>query len=272
MQRTPNSLTVMLTLIASVAIMPTAFAENAEAPAQVMLIGVWHFANPGLDMVKTDVIDVATDENQAYLEGLTDRLAEFAPTAVLLEFDPADQQKMQARYNDYRAGNVELGINEIYQLGFRIAHKSDLNEIHSFDERTVQWLAEPMMARMESLPARKAEFEGLIETIGKDIAEQHRTMTMAQLLRVHNSQEEDRRNKDLYLRFNDVGVGEDFSGADATASWWHRNFRMYAHIQHHATPGERVLVIAGQGHTAILRDLLDLDSLREAVAFDPYID
>ena len=66
--------------------------------------------------------------------------------------------------------------------------------------------------------------------------------------------------------------GEDFSGADATASWWHRNFRMYAQIQRHAAPGARVLVVGGQGHTAILRDFLRDDALREAVAFAPFIE
>jgi len=32
-------------------------------PAQVMLFGVFHFSNPGLDAVKTDQLNVMTDEN-----------------------------------------------------------------------------------------------------------------------------------------------------------------------------------------------------------------
>ena len=40
------------------------------------------------------------------------------------------------------------------------------------------------------------------------------------------------------------------SGADASASWWQRNFRMYALIQQHAQPGARDIAIGGQGHTA----------------------
>ena len=48
------------------------------------------------------------------------------------------------------------------------------------------------------------------------------------------------------------------------ASWWHRNFRMYAYIQQHAGPGKRVVAIGGQGHTAILKDLLADDPDRVA--------
>ena len=49
------------------------------------MFGVFNFANPGLDVIKTDQINVMSDENQHYLENLTDRLAEFQATHVLLE-------------------------------------------------------------------------------------------------------------------------------------------------------------------------------------------
>ncbi len=55
---------------------------------------------------------------------------------------------------------------------------------------------------------------------------------------------------------NPVGDQDHFVGADASASWWHRNFRMYAHVLRYARPGERVPVIGGQGPIAILRQLL----------------
>ncbi|MBE0669690.1 MAG: hypothetical protein IH588_03805, partial [Anaerolineales bacterium] len=70
---------------------------------------------------------------------------------------------------------------------------------------------------------------------------------------------------------NHVGAGRTFEGADAAASWWHRNFRMYANIQRYAEPGEKVLAIGGQGHTAILKDLLKFDLDREAVDIVQYL-
>ena len=51
-------------------------------------------------------------------------------------------------------------------------------------------------------------------------------------------------------------------------------FRMYANVQHAAAPGHCVLVIAGQGPAAILKDFLALDSQRKAVqvknSLEPY--
>ena len=89
-------------------------------------------------------------------------------------------------------------------------------------------------------------------------------MSLARLLQLGNDPERDRENKALYMATNAVDAGGGFAGADASASWWHRNFRMYANVQKAASPGRRVLVVGGQGHTAILKDLLAIDGEREA--------
>ena len=121
-----NALLIFAVLIALV----TGAAHAQNAP-KVMLFGVFHFANPGLDVVKTDQINVITPENQAYLDGLADRLAEFKPTKILLEFEPARDAELQQRLTGYRDGSFELTSNEVYQLGFRIAARrfTDSKEI-----------------------------------------------------------------------------------------------------------------------------------------------
>jgi hypothetical protein len=86
-----------------------------------------------------------------------------------------------------------------------------------------------------------------------------------------NDPEQDRMNKDLYLLTNVAGAGSGFEGADATARWWHRNIRMYANIQRYAVPGERLLVVAGSGHTAILRDFLAIDGRIRGRDIQPYL-
>ncbi len=104
-----------------------------------------------------------------------------------------------------------------------------------------------------------AKFNAEIARLQAAEAAAHRDLTLKQLLIRANDAQQDRENKDLYLLTNAAGAGSGFEGADATARWWHRNIRMYANIQRYATPGERVLVVAGSGHTAILRDLLRID-------------
>ncbi len=247
-------------------------AAESEPPAQVMLFGVFHFADPGEDMVRTTHIDVMTPENQAYLQGLAERIAEFRPTVVLLEFNPENQARIEETYREYLEGASELGRNEIYQLGFRIAALANLDAIYSFDERSVGWEAEALFHYMEDHDsAAKAKVDNLIAEITQATNAAHQSGSLRDLLMRTNDPEQDRINKSFYLLTNPVGAGENFLGADAAASWWRRNFRMYANIQKYAQPGERVVAIGGQGHTAILRDLLEWDTERVAVDVRPYI-
>lgn len=251
---------------------PVSTTAAQAAKAEVMLFGVFHFANPGLDVVKTDQVNVMTEENQVYLAALAGRIAEFNPTVVLLEFDPARDSVFQERFALYVEGNYELPSNEIYQLGFRVAALSNAATVHGYDEHNIQWQAEPLFDYLEKVDTETgAKMTALFEQISAGEQQAHSELSLQALLARTNDPERDALNRSAYIMTNHVGDGENFVGADATASWWHRNFRMYALVQRHAQPGERVLVIGGQGHIAILRQLLADDPDREAVDIRPYL-
>jgi hypothetical protein len=241
--------------------------------AKVMLIGVFHFANPGHDMVKSRVIDVMAPENQAYLEGLATRLAAFHPTEVLLECSPADQATWDGRYKDYLAGKFTLTANEDYQIGFRTAKAAGLSGVTCFDEDEVGWDAGPMFEDMDKHdPTLKAEMEATSRSLGAKADEEQSTLALPRLLQLSNDPARDARNKGLYIRTNDLGAGDGFSGADASASWWHPNSRLSPTIQTAAAPGHRVMGVPGQGHTAILKDLLAVDPQRQAESVAAYLE
>ncbi|MDR7194606.1 DUF5694 domain-containing protein [Luteimonas terrae] len=246
--------------------------EPASARAQVMLIGVFHFANPGLDVVKSDVIDVTTDENQDYLSGLATRLAGFAPTDVLVECLPRAQAKQDAAYAAWRGGTAALDVDETQQIGFRVAQAAGLAGVTCFDEGDVHWNGGPLFEYVAAHePERKAAMDAVFASLSARATREQTTLPLPELLRLSNDPERDRENKDLYIVTNAVDAGSGFVGADASASWWHRNFRMYANVQKAAAPGRRVLVIAGAGHTAILRDLLEIDGQRDAEDVNAYL-
>lgn len=249
------------------------FSSSLKAEeAQVMLFGVFHFANPGLDVIKTDQINVMSDDNQQYLEDLTRRLAEFKPTHVLLECTLQRSGQLNKQYSDYLANTFELSSSENFQLGFRIARKAGLEGVHCYDERDIGWDAENMFEYIANQePAMQAKMDSAIAEVSNRIAEDHRTKSLSQLLLQSNSAEEDRLNKSFYLMTNSAGAGTNFYGADAAASWWHRNFRMYANIQKLASQDTRLIVIGGQGHTAILKDLLQFDGERQAADIVPFL-
>ncbi len=261
-------------LILCIAMLPALAGARDPSPelAKVMMMGVFHFANPGRDMVKSSVINVMTNENQAYLDALAVRIAAFHPTDVLVECEPAEQAKFDEKFSAYKLGTFALTSNEVYQIGFRVAKVAGIDKVTCFDEGTVGWDAEPMFDYIKKNDLKtQAELDAMYKSLAELQSREQSTLSLAKLLQGTNDASRDRENKDLYIRTNAVDAGNSFAGADASASWWHRNFRMYANVQKAATPGHRVLVVAGAGHTAILKDLLAIDGQRESVDVTGYL-
>lgn len=149
--------------------------EAQSQPAEVLLFGVFHFHNPGRDVVRVDQIDVTTTENQEYLQHLTKRLCDFKPTTILLEFEPSHEAEMLHRLKDYLDGMSELGTNEIYQIGFRVAKTCDVEKLHGIDESEIGWEAEPLFEYFQKFaPDLQAAFSDTITQLTESEAEAHR--------------------------------------------------------------------------------------------------
>lgn len=154
-----------------------------------------------------------------------------------------------------------------------MAKLAGLSGVTCFDEREIGWNAQPLFDYMEKhLPQRQADLEGVFKAVAATTDHEQSTLSLQRLLELANDPARDAENKAIYLRTNDIGAGDGFAGADAAASWWHRNFRMYANIQRAASPGRRVIALAGQGHAAILKDLLSVDAKRQAIDAREYLD
>ncbi len=266
------NLLVRFTLLGLTALSLTGPARAAE-PAPVLLLGSFHFDNPGLDAVKFQAIDVLQPAPQRYLQGLAQRLADFKPTRVMLEYPESADEAVNQRYRNHLAGRHSLGLNEVEQIGFRVAQRAGLARVHSVDEQVPSDAYEALFANLPKRDPRLwAGLMAKVQELSARMQQAHSSQSLGQLLREANSPEADRENKSLYMRFNSAGAAQrEYLGADSAAAWWQRNLRMYARIQAQAQPGERVLVIAGSGHTAILRDLLRSDAERVEEPVQQYL-
>lgn len=245
----------------------------ATEPAKVLLLGTFHFANPGKDVVKTSVFNVSSNDGQQQVMQLVERLNRFKPTKVLLEFEPSRNDEMNQRYQDYRNGELELGINEIYQLGFRLAAMNDHPAVYGIDEREVHWSGDKLFAYAEQYePAVYADMQQQIAQITETKEREQTTKSLIELIRLENTPASLRQNLGFYIKYNDLGVGDGFAGADSTASWFERNIRMHALVQQYAQPDERLLVIAGAGHAAVMNLLIDNDPRLQRVDALDYLD
>ena len=240
-----------------------------------MLLGLFHFDNPGLDAVKYTPLDVMQPAPQVWLAALVERLVtRFAPTKVLLEYPEDADELINRRYADYLGGRYVLARNEIYQIGFRVAQRLQHARVHGFDAKAPAQDVK-LWGQLSKHPQAERQLMALIESESRRLQALHAQKSLGEILALSNSEAEERRNKGFYMLLNPVLAGSaatrEYLGADAAADWWHRNLRMYALVQRQAAPGERVLVIAGSGHTAILRELLRADAQRAEEDVLPFL-
>jgi hypothetical protein len=230
------------------------------SPAQVLILGTYHFANPGLDVVQTEVPDVLEPGEQAEIGRIVDALADFRPTKVVVEHLPSDGPRLDSLYRAYRAGEHPLARNETQQLGFRLAARFELDRVHPFDHPGEFPFGAVMEYAGRNDPAFTQRVMSEIGRITDETNRRHRELTIGEILRAMNDPEELASGHAMYLEFARVGAGDGYVGADLLAKWYERNIRMFANLTAVIEPGDRVLVVVGSGHAPILRELVVADA------------
>ncbi|MHC5064525.1 MAG: DUF5694 domain-containing protein [Planctomycetota bacterium] len=229
---------------------------QGKQPAQVMVLGSYHFANPGLDIAKFEVADVLAEEKQAEILEIVDALALFEPTKIAIEADPRQAVQFERRYQNYREGNHELTRNERQQLGFRLADLCDHEKLYPIDHSGNFPMQEVMAYAQEKDPEFVKFYEDSIKQIETEANEWQRTLSIGEILRRENSPERIAGGHDLYLKTARVGAGDDPVGARLVTAWYERNIHIFANLAAIAEPGERILVIMGAGHLGTLKELI----------------
>jgi Family of unknown function (DUF5694) len=229
------------------------YAADA-ASTQVMLIGTYHFSNPGRDLNNVKAVDVLLPARQRELEKLTRALARFEPNRVAVEW-PA--QLTQERYQKFREGSLPESRNEVVQLGFRLARERGLPAVQGLDvegdfpfEAVTKWASEH---------GRQADLEAMLAfgaaEVTKISALQEQT-SIGGVLRHLNTADSIARNHSFYPRLLTMGAGDDQPGVKLLAAWQTRNLAICARLLQSMTAGDRVVVFYGQGHIYLLRQCL----------------
>ena len=236
-------------------------AEQTETPppVQVLVVGTYHFHNPGLDQHNIDADSVLTDERQNELQRISDVLMRFDPTHVMVEMEsPADDYTIPS-FEEFSREDLATESNEIVQIGFRLARDAGLSSVHGIDvQPTVGEETFFPIERVQDAAAASGDaaiLDNLNEGIGTWVER-------------FNASQSDRSIADLLLEVNNadfpggqsyydtmlpIASGDDLAGAHMNARWYARNVAIFAKLMRVVEPGDRVVVIYGAGHAPWLR-------------------
>lgn len=246
-----------------------AMAQQQRVPdnrAAITILGTYHFANPKLDYAKFEVADVFSPQKQREIAVLTKTLARFRPNKIAVEWLPSETEKTNADYRSYVEGKFELTRNEVHQIGFRLAKELGLKRLYLIDHHgspgdvdlgaAIGYAQKKEPAAFESFNKQIAEFTTLFEKMQTE-------RSVLEILRFMNSPSASHANHKLYIELSEVGAGDNFIGADAVSAWYRRNLKIYANLAAISEPGDRILVLYGQGHKPILEQIaIDSEKIR----------
>lgn len=233
---------------------------SAAPPKPALLVlGVPHFGNPGLDMSNVRVEDVLAPARQREIAVLVDRLARFHPTHVAVEWPVSGQARLDKRYADYRAGRYELSRDEVDQIGLRLAARAGLARVDAVD-----WNEEPpgtdkdydfeawakAHGRDGELKAMQADTQSRLDAF----AARNRCRPVADWLREMNGPAFLAGLDAPYYRIATFGDAAFNPGAAWVGGWHARNLRILANLERVAgRPNDRVIAVFGAGHASLLK-------------------
>lgn len=231
--------------------------RDAKTKPTLVVLGTYHMGTPGNNVVNAKVDDITSPERQKQLVELVARLKRFAPTKIVVECDSADDAKTREAYAGYLAGQYQLSKNETNQIGFRLAREAGHRKVYCVDWS--EFWDDPAI-NYEKFAAGDAEqdafLKGVYRKFKAEVDAEHEkmfTLPVADQLILLNQPERVERSHQIYYDLMRIGRGREYAGANYLAWWYRRNLVILTNIIRLTdSPGDRVLVVYGSGHTKLL--------------------
>ena len=272
----------VICLIASIPIL--AQSQTSGEKIKVLLVGTFHFNNPGMDEHNAEVDDVFSDQRQKEIDDLNESLLRFNPNKIFVESRPVYQSFYDSLYQAFLNGKVHFedlknGRNETYQVGFKMAKELNHPKVYCSDASGL-WLGSDVNEsaekwNMEFVMEFNERMKGKIEAYNKLI----QNNSMKEIIRELNTEKSLMENHNYYVSIaprvisgkqdgkesyyydeetetSYVKIDEEYIGAELTAEWYKRNIKIYSNILNQIESGDKqIMVYYGQGHIKILQQL-----------------
>lgn len=266
----------MLTMTASATAQP---GQGQREPVQVLVLGTYHFGNPGRDLHNAKVDDVLEAKRQHELEQLAQALAAFRPTKIMVERIAKTPDLIDPDYSQFTSANLAKDRDEHVQIGYRLANRVKLGAVHAIDEQPSEdepdYFPFPTVAAWAKANNAEGKLQALMAkgaAITAKLEADQKTKTIPQMLLDRNRVDVIEEEQGLYYEFLRFGGIDQQPGADLNAMWYLRNAKIFNKLQQAAKPGDRVLVVYGSGHNYWLRHFAATAPGYQLVDPIPYLD
>ncbi len=242
-------------------------ASGNTKKIKVLNLGSFHFATSS--DANTVHFDEHSQANQQAVKEIARLIAHFKPTIVCLEFLPEDMATINQAYQAFLATPEMLDptYGELSMLGFDVARLSGLEKVYGIDHhlgynyslgdfiehspelenavdrQTYLQLTHQPFLHYPKLGALYQRFDQL--SLLQQLQLTNQPLMLDYMLNTN-------ADKLFY-----VGIGDGFEGAEQAAQFYLRNIKIYTNLNRiPMTTNDRVLILMGSAHTAMLREFI----------------
>ena len=257
---------------------------SMETQKEVLLIGTFHYNNPGADVAKTKSFDILKEQSQQELEFMAGKIATYRPSKIFVEWDYDEQMELDSLYQLYQQDNYFTNDslndfyrkNEIFQLAFRTAKRGKVDQVIGIDYKT-EFPFDSLMTVLDK--NRQVEIQSrigeMIETftVGFDDMIENGE-SLLDLTYYLNSPELRELSNEFHNQIPLIsGPTNNFIGPFLTSEWYKRNLYMWSLVQKGTDQNDkRIMVLVGASHAAILKNFIEENSAWKVVELKSVIE
>jgi hypothetical protein len=226
------------------------------AATEVMILGTYHMASPGLDLHNVKADDVLLPKRQTELVQIATSLARFRPTLIAVESPAKGGAAVKVeKYHQYLEDRLGGERNEVAQIGFRLGKVVGVADVWGIDVEgdfpyeAVQKFAQAHAPLGDRLDAMSATIERMLDGLNRVL----KTGTIGAGLRYLNDPARIAQGNEFYRALLQFGDGAEQPGAALLDAWQARNNAICARLVQKAKKDDRIVVVYGSGHAYLLR-------------------
>jgi len=254
-------------LFCSISAFLSVSALAQDPKTKVILLGCFHFDNPGLDVAKFENVNILSEQRQKEVLEVVELLKQFKPDKIFVEVPVELQGRLDSNIIKYKSGQFTLKGTETHQLGYRLAKELNTS-LYAVDYRDAPF---PFDSLVKSATEAKqfnllSYMKRSIDSVQNDFNESLKKNTIRELLLNQNTDAAAELQVGGYYDFLIAGKEGDHVGSYLTSEWWRRNMIIYENILKRLDGKEKtILVIFGSGHTALLKEMMKYNKNFELV-------
>ena len=242
----------------------------SQSKIKIVLVGVMHFDNPGLDVINPKGDNMLAAKRQQQIESITAQLAAYRFDKIFIEAMPSQQSRFDSLYQFDLANQLQTKADERRQIAFRLASKLKHKKLYCVDAPG-DWFFDSVMNYLK----KKGQADLLQREIGKaqiyvaSLDSLLLASPLSSFIRYLNEPEQLSMNHSFYNNMLAlIGDDNNYVGADLVGEWYKRNVRIYSNVVRRIEKGDkRVFLLFGQGHIFYLKQLFAADPNFELVEF-----